>query len=165
MGPRTPTRRGCCLCRKSNMRACSVVQSCSALCNPTDCSRQAPLSMGFSRQEYWRGRGLPCPPPGDLPHPGTEPGSLTAPALAAGFFTTSATWEPPQEQHGDVHFCNFSAYSFLDVASRQSTLPRNSEKLFLQDGGRRAEGSLAGSRCSWGRCSLPTRGVFCNVWC
>ena len=34
---------------------------------------QAPLSMGFSRQEYWS--GLPCPPPGDLPNPGIEPGS------------------------------------------------------------------------------------------
>ena len=48
--------------------------------------------MGFSRQEYWS--GLPCPPPGDLPHPGIEPGSLTSPALADRFFTTSATWEP-----------------------------------------------------------------------
>ena len=39
---------------------------------------QAPLSMGFSRQEYWS--GLPCPPPGDLPDPGAETGS---PALQA----------------------------------------------------------------------------------
>ena len=36
---------------------------------------------------------LPCPPPGDLPHSGIEPGSLKSPALAAGFFTTGATWE------------------------------------------------------------------------
>ena len=43
---------------------------------------QAPLSMEFSRQEYWS--GLPCPPPGDLPGPGTEPMSLTSPALAMG---------------------------------------------------------------------------------
>ena len=50
---------------------------------------RAPLSMGFSRQEYWS--GLPCPPPGDLPSPGTEPGS---PALEGGFFTTNATWKP-----------------------------------------------------------------------
>ena len=47
--------------------------------------------MGFSRQEYWS--GLPCPPPGDLPNPGIEPVSLTSPALAGRFFTTSATWE------------------------------------------------------------------------
>ena len=41
---------------------------------------QAPLSMGFSRQEYWS--GLPCPLPGDLPSPGIEPVSLMSPALA-----------------------------------------------------------------------------------
>ena len=54
---------------------------------------QTPLSMRFSRQEYWS--GLPCPPPGDLPDPGIEPMSLMSPALAGGFFTTSATWEAP----------------------------------------------------------------------
>ena len=47
--------------------------------------------MGFSRQEYWS--GLPYPSPGDLPHPGMEPGSLGSPALANKFFTTSTTWE------------------------------------------------------------------------
>ena len=54
-------------------------------------ARQAPLCMGFFRQEYWS--GLSCPPPGDLPNPGTEPVSLMFPALAGRFFTTSATWE------------------------------------------------------------------------
>ena len=53
---------------------------------------QAPLSMGFSRQEYWR--GLLCPPPGDLPNPGIKPLSLRSP-LAGRFFTTSAIWESP----------------------------------------------------------------------
>ena len=43
-------------------------------------ARQAPLSMGFSRQEHWS--GLPRPPPGDLPDPGTEPASLMSLALA-----------------------------------------------------------------------------------
>ena len=55
---------------------------------------QAPLSMGFSRQEHWS--GLPWPPPGDLPNPGIKFMSLTyisSPALAGGFFTTSTTWE------------------------------------------------------------------------
>ena len=51
----------------------------------------APLSMGFSRQEYWS--GLPCHPPGDLPDPGIKPASLTSLALAGRFFTTSATSE------------------------------------------------------------------------
>ena len=53
--------------------------------------RQPSLSMGFSRQEYWS--GLPFPSPGDLPNPGIEPTYLRSPALADGFFTTSATWE------------------------------------------------------------------------
>ena len=55
---------------------------------------QAPLSMGFSRQEYWS--GLPFPPPGDLPNPDIEPASLMSPALVGGFFTTSTTWEAPE---------------------------------------------------------------------
>ena len=57
-------------------------------------ARQAPLSMGFSRQEYWS--GLQYPPPGDLPNTGIEPESLMFPALAGGFFTTSTTWEAPK---------------------------------------------------------------------
>ena len=53
---------------------------------------QAPLSVGFSRQEYWS--GFPYPPPGDLPDPGIKPESLMSPALAGGFFTTNAIWKP-----------------------------------------------------------------------
>ena len=53
-------------------------------------ARQAAVSIGFSRQEYWS--GLPCPPPGDLPDPGLEPISLISPALAGGF-TARTTWE------------------------------------------------------------------------
>ena len=56
-----------------------------------DVARQAPLSMGFPRQEYWS--GLACPPPGELPDPGIEHMSLMSPALAGRFFTTSTTWE------------------------------------------------------------------------
>ena len=51
----------------------------------------APLSMGFSRQEYWS--GSPFPNPGDLPDAGIEPTSLIFPALAGEFFTTSTTRE------------------------------------------------------------------------
>ena len=57
------------------------------LCDPVDCSH-APLSMKFSRQEYWS--GLPFLPPGCLPDPGIEP---TSPAMAGRFFTTEATRE------------------------------------------------------------------------
>ena len=61
---------------------------------PLTVAHQVPLSMGFSRQEFWS--GLPCPPPGDLPDPGMEPSSLTSPALTGRFFTSSNTWERGQ---------------------------------------------------------------------
>ena len=64
-------------------------QSCPTLCDPIDSTQQTPPSVGFSRQENWS--GLPCPPPGDLPHLGIEPASLISNALAGGFFTTSTT--------------------------------------------------------------------------
>ena len=51
---------------------CSIAQSRPTLCDPMDCS-QAPLPMGFSRQEYWS--GFPFLSPGDRPNPGTEPRS------------------------------------------------------------------------------------------
>ena len=54
---------------------------------------QAPLFMGFSRQEYWI--GLPFPSPEDLPNAGIEPMSLMSLELAGGFFTTSTNWEAP----------------------------------------------------------------------
>ena len=50
---------------------------------PWTVAHQAPLSMGFSRQEYWS--GLPCPPPGDLPNPGMEPTSPESPGLQVNF--------------------------------------------------------------------------------
>ena len=52
----------------------------------------APLSMGFSRQEYWS--GLPCSPPGDLPDVGIKPVPLLSHALAGGFCTAGITWNP-----------------------------------------------------------------------
>ena len=54
---------------------------------PWTVAQQAPLSMGFSRQEYWN--GLPCPPAETLPNPGIKPASPTSPALASRF------WEKP----------------------------------------------------------------------
>ena len=64
----------------------------SDFCDPmVSGAHQAPLSMGLHRQEHWS--GLPFPSPRDLPDPGMEPASLMSPALAGGFFTTSATQE------------------------------------------------------------------------
>ena len=56
-----------------------------------DCSPPGSSVHGILQQEYWS--RLPCPPPGDLPDPGTEHVSLTSPVLGGRFFTTSATWE------------------------------------------------------------------------
>ena len=66
---------------------------------------QAPLSLGFSRQEYWS--GLSCPPPADLPYPGMESAYLMSPALAGRFLTTSATWNVPYI-YMYIHFFRFS---------------------------------------------------------
>ena len=60
-----------------------VTKSCPTLETPWTVTRQAPLSMGFSRQEYWS--GLLFPSPGNLPDPGIEPGS---PALQVDFLPT-----------------------------------------------------------------------------
>ena len=67
---------------------CSEAQSCLTLCDTWTVAHQAPLIMGFPRQE--QRSGLPCPSPGDFPEPGIEPVSLTPSELADGFFTTSA---------------------------------------------------------------------------
>ena len=61
---------------------------------------QAHLSMEFSWPEYWR--GLPFPPPEDLPDPGIEPASPVASALAGGFFTTEPPGKPPEN---NKYFC------------------------------------------------------------
>ena len=65
------------------------LQSCPTLCDPMEVALQVPLSMEFSRQEYWS--VLPFPPPGDLPDAGIKPLSLVSCALAGRFFTTGTT--------------------------------------------------------------------------
>ena len=68
---------------------CAQSLSCvRVFATPWTVAHKAPLSMGFSRQEYWS--GLPCPPPGGLPNPGIEPKS---PALQADSLLT----EPPEK--------------------------------------------------------------------
>ena len=86
LGPKRVARyckywmRCMCMCAK-------LFQSCPTLCNSLwSVACQAPLSMGFSRQEQWS--VLPCPPPGD------QPKSLTSPALPDGFFTLAPPGKP-----------------------------------------------------------------------
>ena len=59
---------------------------------PWAAANLAPLSMGFSRQEYWS--GLPFRSTGDLPDPGMKPASLISPASAGRFFTTRSPGKP-----------------------------------------------------------------------
>ena len=68
-------------------------------------ARQAPLSMEFSRQEYWS--GLPCPPPGDLPDPEAEPTSLAAPALQANCL--------PLRHQGSLRLCLLLLFSHVQL--------------------------------------------------
>ena len=84
-----------CVCVRVQMFTCA--QLCLTLCKSMDyITCQAPLSIEFSRQEYWS--GLPFPLPGYLPNPGIkpaiEPESLVSPALAGRFFTTVPPGKP-----------------------------------------------------------------------
>ena len=80
-----------------------LLQSRPTFCNPMDCSPQALLPLGFSRQEHWS--GLLFPPSGDLPDPGIELMSLTSPAVAGRFFITSATWVIANIWYSTCYLC------------------------------------------------------------
>ena len=71
---------------------CSVTQLCLTLVTMCTVAHQAPLSLGFSRQERWS--GFLCPPPADIPDPGTKPRSFASPASAGKFFTTVPPGKP-----------------------------------------------------------------------
>ena len=70
-----------------------VVKLCLILFTPWTVAHQAPLSVGFSWQEYWS--GLPFPSPGDLPDSGTEPPSPESPAMTGRLFTAVPLEKPP----------------------------------------------------------------------
>ena len=78
-----------------------VTQSYLTICDPMHCSCQAPLSVGFSRQEYWS--GLPCFPSGDLPNPGIKPSS---PALQVDYLLSESSGKP-------VSYCYFTTTQTL----------------------------------------------------
>ena len=83
-----------CKMSDAHVHACLATQQSPTLCDSSDCGNQLPLSLGFSRQEYWS--GLPFPSPGDLSHPGIELVSPAASVLIDRFFTT----EPPGKPKG-----------------------------------------------------------------
>ena len=92
---------------------CLATQSCPTLCDPMDCTHQAPLSMTFSRQENWS--RLPCPPLGIFPSQGSKPGFLHCRQIPHHLSLTTwiclTTWAPLV-----VHFF-FSCYIFGPVTS------------------------------------------------
>ena len=75
-----------CACVCVCVCVCARAQSCPIFRDPWTVALQAPLSIEFSRQEYWS--GLPFPTLGHLPNPGIKPVSLASPTLAGRFFTT-----------------------------------------------------------------------------
>ena len=85
---------------------------------------QTPLSMGFSRQEYWS--GLLCPPPWDLLDSRMEP-CLTSPALTGRLFPTSATWE---RNHKIIH--KYLKYINLNILSVNNVLYKKMCLVFMQ---------------------------------
>ena len=89
------------------VRVCVYVSCVQLFATLWTVASQAPLSMGFFRQEYWS--RLPCPLPGDLPDSGMELVSLMSPSWADRFFTISTTWE--------------AKYIYLAQMFRQTSLP------------------------------------------
>ena len=83
--------QGVCVCVCMRMCVLSCFSHVQLFATLWTIAHQTPLSMGFSRQEYWS--RLPCPPLGYLPNLGIESVSLISPALAGEFCTTSANWE------------------------------------------------------------------------
>ena len=74
---------------------------------PWTVAHQAPLSMGFSWQEHWS--RLPCPPPGDLPDPGTEPESPASPALQADSLPAEPSGKRTLDQETGLNDTQFSS--------------------------------------------------------
>ena len=105
---------------------CLCVLSCFShvqICDLMDCSPPASSTL----QARNRGSGLPCPPPGDPPDPRIKLTSLTSPALAGGFFTTSTTWQapflctqPPRNKH-EIFKCLL--YNFIYNESAKEIKP------------------------------------------
>ena len=112
------------------------LQSCLTLANLWTVACGVPLSMGFSRQEYWR--VLPRPSPQDFSDPGIKPMSLMSSALAGGFCTTSTTWEAPTPHtyfiHTHTHTHTHIYISFLKRPVISSLISRYIAKYSIQTG-------------------------------
>ena len=98
---------------------CSMLRCVQLFTTPGTVACQAPLPMGFSRQEYWS--GLPFPPPGDLPDPGIE---LEPHALAGRLFTTvppaEYLWQPCPDHRGRVRESSAASLHILSGQCRKA---------------------------------------------
>ena len=78
---------------------------------------QSPLSMGFSRQEYWS--RLPCPPPEDLPDPGIKPTSSVAPALQADSLPLTHLVSPKDLLYSTGNSTLYSLMAYMGKESKR----------------------------------------------
>ena len=108
------------MCPRSCVCVCVCVRALSHVwlfVTPWIVDCQAPLSLGFPRQEYWS--GLPFPSPGNLPDPGIKPMSFVSPALACGLFTT----EPPGKPNPDCCCCSVTKLSLTICNTMDCSTP------------------------------------------
>ena len=117
-------------------------------------ARQAPLSMGFSRQEYWS--GFPCSQ-GDLPDPGIKPASLPSATMAGGVFFASATWEALSQMLASRNVPSLLAGSHGGRPRRLEGIP---EPAHLRGEPPEVHGRLPPGACQPG----PLRGASLPTW-
>ena len=103
------------------MCACSVTHIWLFV-TPWTVPCQAPLSMEFSRQEYWN--GLPFPTPGDFPDLGMKPAPLASPTLAGRFFTIVPPRRPSRKECILSHFSHVRLFVTLWIVARQTSLSK-----------------------------------------
>ena len=126
-------------------------------------AHQGPLSMRFSRQEYWS--GLLCPPPGDLPDPGNQTHISYSPALAGGFFTTSTTWEAPKRdqtlkrKRNEIRLAPSPGHAWILLLPQSATGEKRFSSQHLSFSQRRA-GERTPTRGAHGKVGLLTVGTF-----
>ena len=93
-------------------------------------AHQAPLSMGFSSQEYWS--GLPCPPPGDLPDPGIKPISLMFLPWPMGFLALALPGKPLYQLMHTLNSLSVSSQQKLKITTPDLVIFLNSHEDVLR---------------------------------
>ena len=144
----------------NNLGHCSevlAIQLCPTLHEPMDCSPLAPLCLEFSRQEYWSGQ--PFPYPGNLPHPGIEPGS---PALQADSLPSEPTGKPRSLQKDSLKAARYlfeqeKLNALLMIRNSKLTLSVNSLSQQLK--------TKEQLRSQSKRVEFSTSDTFCCLFC